>query len=387
MSLLPRLFRTVGRLQQWMHGAAPPAPSEVASTAATLDLASPGIARDPFPHYEALRRDGPVQFLPRHDAWIVLGYEEVHAALLQPQLFSSVPYAAVDGVLLGADPPAHTGIRRIVSRHFTSEVISRLGAVAERQAAALLTPEIELVTQYAAPIGEAVAADLLGLDAGTVAAIHAAEASATTFADFTAALDRLAERSTMHPLLLADDLTDGEARSLVRLLWLAATHTTTRGISWCARCLLEDDSARRAVERNPSLLDPLVDEVIRLHPPELVITRRTTADVVLGGVSLPPGALVHLALAAANRDPARYADPAILQLDRPVARHLGFGAGVHHCIGATLARRTIAIAIRTLLERAPHFCAAAPLTGTTEGSSLTANPIERLLITTGRAAP
>jgi cytochrome P450 len=337
-----------------------------------IDLAAPAVARDPFPHYEELRRRGSVQYLARHDAWIVLGYDEVQAAFAQPQVFSNRPYAEVDDVLLAADPPGHTPVRRIVMRYFSQDAIQRLSAFAEEKAESLLQPRMDVVADYAAALSEAVAAQLLGLSGDAVAEIRSAPREVPLL---VRALDQIAGRAAIHERLLADGLDDARARSLIRLLWLAATTTTQRVIAHGVLRLLQHPDVRD-VERVPAF----VDEVLRLHPPELLVPRMTTQAVTLGGVAIPANAVVHLCLAAANRDPAKLDAPAELRLDRPPTRHFTFGSGIHHCVGATLGRRVVEASIRVLLTRAPHFRPAQPLENLVGWCSMTASPVGRLLI-------
>lgn len=350
-----------------------------------IDLAAPGVALDPFPHYETLRRGGPVQFLEKHDAWIVLGHDEVQAAFSLPEVFSNRPYEDVDAVLLAADPPQHTAIRRIVSRYFAREVIEELDAFAAQEATSLLRPRLDIVDDYGRPLSEAVAARLLGFGGDSVAAIRAAYGSMRDFEEFVRALDTLAERAVMYRRLRDDGLADAQARSLVRLFWLASTKTTERVIAECVLALLQHDDVRRAVERDHALIGPFIEEVMRLHQPEPMLRRLTTQPAQLGGRTIPAGSMVYLCLAAANRDPAKYEAPAELRLGRTLpARHLTFGHGIHHCIGATLGRAEVTTALRILLTAAPRFRAAQPLEQVTYRATMTARFIERLLV---EAAP
>lgn len=381
MIVLRRLLRKARGIVRRMRRkvSAPP----VALTE-TLDFNAFAVARDPYPHYEQLRRRGPIHYLPGHHAWIVLGHEEVQSAFSRPQLFSNQPYGPVDAVLLGADPPEHTAVRRIVSRFFAPETIERLVRFAEGRAASLLQEaELDVVTGYARPLSEAVGAELLGWNDDTVEAIRDARAESREFADFTRALDRLADRAAMFPRLEAEGLGEPEARSLVRLLWLASTKTVERTIAHGARLLLQHDELRAAIARDAALLPPFLDEVLRLNAPELNIRRATTAAVQLGGVELPAGALVLLCVAAANRDPARYEQPAALRLDRTTVRYLGFGHGIHYCVGATLGRRIVDVGLRSLLAAAPRFRAAQPLDTIEYSGELASHAIERLAIDTG----
>ena len=108
----------------------PPRPVPISS----IDLHSPAIAADPLPHYEALRRGGPVHFLSHHDAWIVLGFDEVRAAFGRPDQFSTQAHERVDTVLLGAEREDHAPIRRIVSGYFSADALQALAAFAEARA-------------------------------------------------------------------------------------------------------------------------------------------------------------------------------------------------------------------------------------------------------------
>ncbi|HEX6100129.1 MAG TPA: cytochrome P450 [Thermoanaerobaculia bacterium] len=359
-----------------------------------IDLAAPAVARDPFPHYEELRRRGPVQYLARHGAWIVLGYDEVQSAFAQPQVFSNRPYAEVDDVLLAADPPGHTPVRRIVMRYFAQDAVQRLSAFAEEKAESLLQPRMDAVADYAVALSEAVAAQLLGLSDDALAAIRSAPREVSLL---VRALDQIADRAAIHESLLADGLDDTRARSLVRLLWLAATTTTQRVIAHCVLHLLDGGRGFSpppsgvggvppprpggGLKPRPTLDVPaFVDEVLRLHPPELLVPRMTTQAVTLGGAAIPANAVVHLCLAAANRDPAKFDAPAELRLDRPPMRHFTFGSGIHHCVGATLGRRVVEASVRVLLARAPRLRAAQPLENLVGWCSMTASPVERLLI-------
>ncbi len=351
--------------------------------AATINLDDAWIAVDPFPHYEALRAAGPVQFLARHDAWIVIGHEELKAAFTRPDVFSNRPYADVDAVLLAADPPDHAAIRRLVSPYFGRDVIERLAAFSAERAAAILTPRFDIVRDYAEPLSEAVAQQLLGCDDTTVSAIRAAAERAASFTAFTRAIDGLADRTDMYGRLRADGLDDTQARSLVRLFWVASTKTTERTIAQCILQLLRHPRIRAAVEADDALVEPYIEEVMRLHQPEPMLRRRSTQTVHLGGATVPADATVLLCLAAANRDPRVYDSPSELRVDRTYPRHLTFGHGIHHCIGATLGRVEVAAAVRALLRHAPRFRESQPIDRVPYVATMMAHHIAHFVIDTG----
>lgn len=327
--------------------------------AARIDLSHPRVARDPWPHYEAIRRDGAVHYLPRHGFWIVLGYDEAKAVFDRPDLFSSAEYDDVDAVLLAADPPDHMPVRKAVSRLFSGDALARLADFARAEAGRLTTaPALDLVDDYAAPFTDAVAGMLLGFDEAGVAdvrrALAEARAAGLAFAETLRLFEPLAPRASVYDELrdpAGGGFTDEQARSLVRLLWFAATTTTERAIVHGALRLLGDDALRVRLAGERDLLAPFAEEVVRLNPPESIILRVATRETELGGVVLPAGAAVRIALGAVNRDPAHFPDPAELRFDRPARAHLAFGRGLHTCPGAALARRLVPIALGALLDR------------------------------------
>jgi cytochrome P450 len=130
--------------------------------------------------------------------------------------------------------------------------------------------------------------------------------------------------------------------------------TTRRAIPRAILTLWEHPDIRGRLGMEPNLLTRFLNEVLRLYPPEPVIGRVAACDTTLGGVPLPAGAVVHLSLAAVNREPGRFAEPERVRLDRRPG-HLAFGAGPHRCPGAGIARATSLAALRALLAVMPEF--------------------------------
>jgi cytochrome P450 len=295
-----------------------------------------------------------VVHLPQAGYWIVLGLAEAKLVLKDSQRFSSRPFEPIDIALLGASPPRHTEVRRLIAGRFSTRALDELVTGVESHAASLLTPPLDVVAGYARPLSCGVAARLVGLDEADSAIM--AEVGAVEEFPFlaqSAAWERVGHRSRLQQQLLRDAgnvLSPAEVTSLARLLWVASTSTTERLITSCVHRLLHDETVRCRLEREPELLPAFIDEVIRLHPPEATIRREATEDVDIGGVTIPAQSYVQIALSAVNRDPAQFADPARLRLDRGRGRHVGFGSGPHTCIGAALARRTVRIAVATLLR-------------------------------------
>lgn len=376
MTVLTTLRRLTGSLaRRLLGGSQPPAP-------AALDFDAIG---DPFAHYERLRLTGSVHYLPRHDGWMVLGHEDVQAVLARPEDFSNRPYDDVDAVLLAADPPEHTPVRRAVMRYFSRETVEALGAFAEEFAATQLQrPRLDAVRDYGQTVSEAVAARLIGITDAEVVQIQHGAARAQSFADWVAAVDAVAPRASMYERLRGDGFDSDRARSLVRLMWLASTKTSERSIASAVYRLLKHEDIRAALQRDLTLVPAFVSEVLRLHQPEPILRRIVLRETVLGGATIPAGAMLYVCLAAANRDAAAYDDPTAFRLDRSSAKSLSFGHGIHHCVGAMLARLEIAAAVRTLLHEAPAFHAAQSLEAVRHHSSMMAHFIESLMIETGR---
>jgi cytochrome P450 len=364
-----------------------PGPAPALLRADNADLEAPDALADPFSFYETLRREGPVLYLPRNGLWLVLGEEAVSEAFEAPHIFSNAPYAPIDAVLLGADPPDHAAVRRLLAPCFSATAMRRLEEVADAAAKSLIAPRIDAVSGFAAPITRALAADLLGLSPSQVEAIQAAAAQTASRPDalpaYIARLDAIAGTATLIETLRRDaqgSLGEAELRSLARLLWLAATTTTERVIAWSILHLLRDSDLRARVTADRALLPALVEEVMRLHPPEHLLPRRTTAPASLAGVPIPAGAEVRLAVAAANRDPAGREDPAALRLDRVPGPQWAFGGGVHRCPGARLARRVVPRVVDLLLDAMPDFQALEPLDRLEWFATSTALAPRRLLV-------
>lgn len=363
------------------------APHATRTRAPPVDLASPEVLADPFPAYERLRAAGPVQFLPRQNFWIVLGYDAVQSAFADTERLSNRAYARVGPVLMAQDPPEHLHVRRLLSALFTpAETASHSEGVREC-ARALIGTEFDLVAGYSRPLAQAMARALLRIPP-SAAPLFAEAADRYREKDrdieaYVGRLDEIAvEAGVLAEIMARGDglLTEERARQLVRFLWMAATETSERVIVRCALVLLQDPALRARIEADLRLLPAFVDEVLRLYPPELMVPRTAVATVRLGGVRIPAGQHVMLCPAAANRDPACFPDPAAIRLDRGSARHLSFGTGIHKCSGTAMSRPIVAAALETLLSCAPGLRAAEPLDALSFYNTITVHTPRRLLV-------
>jgi cytochrome P450 len=346
-------------------------PHRIAASA--VNFSDPDTIRDPYPLLEAIRAQGSVHFLPRHNYWIVLGRDEVLAALRQPEVFASDPARGLDAVLLGADPEQHARARRILAPHFKpaqdpaleAEIASTADRLLDQSADAA---RFDLVSAFAVPVSESVAARFIGLDGAETAELLAMIGPNRWVLDYIPKLDAFftgyADRNASRgPDTLLGRMTAGggepfeaaEAASILKLMWVAGTTTTGMLIASAARILLYQPDVRAEIVEHPELIPSLIEETLRLDPPELTLWRRTRGDTALAGTPIPNGAEVRLSLAAANRDPAYYEHAASFVLRRRKQANLAFGGGIHQCIGAGLARLTARVALERLIARFPRM--------------------------------
>ncbi|GIG56620.1 cytochrome P450 hydroxylase [Longispora fulva] len=374
------------------------------NNAAVWDTDETALRACPYPAYAALRADGPVHRVDRTDAapvWYVVGHAEARRALTDPRLVRDVtrlpeegrpvePLAALglDRSMLGVDPPDHTRLRGLVSAAFTVRRVALLrtrireitdgllDAVADRSG-------VDLLDVFARPLPAIVICELLGVPvtdravflgwirdlfdhAGPRASVRAAgRALAAYLGDLVAAKRASPDQGLISALLAARDerhrLTDAELLSTVTLLLVAGLETTVHLIGAATVALLRHPDQVATLRTEPDLWPRAVEELLRYDgPTEMAVARWATTDLILGGVPVPAGGEVMVVLSAANHDPALTDDPDRLDIHRRPVPHVAFGHGVHHCLGAPLARLEAEIALRTLFERFPQLRLAVP---------------------------
>ncbi len=362
--------------------------------------------QDPLGFFARLRESRPVApvRMPGYgQAWIVTRYADVRAALNDPRLARDVrrwPGGArsrpseATGVyahMLHADPPDHTRLRRLVQKAFAPRRAA-LRPRAEEIAAELLEEMaaapggiIDLLAAYARPLPIAVLCELLGIPAADRAWIAVTVAAydepaehqrverelAAYFTELIAARRAEPGDDLVSALVLARDhgdagvaaggLTDSELLGTVFLLVMAGFDTTVNLIATGTLALLTHPGEMTRLRQDPSLLPAAVEELLRFTSPvNHANDRFTTEDVPVGDVVIPAGEWVFPAISSANRDPAQFPDPDRLDLGRDASGHLAFGHGVHHCLGAPLARMEAEVAFGALLARFPRICLAVP---------------------------
>jgi pimeloyl-[acyl-carrier protein] synthase len=335
--------------------------------------------------------------------WLVGRYADVNAGLrsarlsrepwrtpvygkLRPFIADSPMEAMVEQWMLFNDPPKHSRLRRLANHAFRPPVIDamadRIAAVADELIGALPADgAFDLMTAFAQPLPVRVICDVLGLPADDFATtkawsdalalivepvrrradLEAAGRAAQEMADYLRAhIARHRAEGRRDDLLGAlvaaqDDgsLSDDELLGNLILLFVAGHETTTNLIGNGMLTLLRHPGELARLRADPGLIGPAVDEMLRYEGSVNIIGRHPIEPYRIGDVTIEPGETIFFLLGAANRDPAAFADPERFDIGRTPNHHLGFGAGIHFCIGAPLARLEARTALNRLLARFP----------------------------------
>lgn len=376
----------------------------MSATATLLDLP------DLEPSQEATTVGAPLWRCERTGIWVAETHALVNAVLTNPADFSSkVTLTVLDAGFPGGeveaiyraggapwtrtlqtnDPPDHRRFRALVERVFTPSKVEAMAANIARHCAQLLeawTPgtRVDAMDAFAIPLPLRIISEQLGVPAAdhalfkrwSDAAIQAIGLGATREEHLDAARCGVEFQQYFTPILadsrrrpdgsLVDrvalaaaqpdtPLTLPEQLSLLHMLMIAGHETTTSTLGSLLALLAERPHLVGAARDDSRLQKRLIEEVLRLAAPVQGLFRITTRELELGGILLPARTRICVRLGAANRDVARFPAGDTPTLDGPLAAHLAFGAGIHHCIGAPLARRELAIALEALLQRFTRF--------------------------------
>jgi cytochrome P450 len=375
-----------------------------------MSLDEDAYYQDPAGFFARLRESrpvAPVQLPGYGRVWMVTRYGDVRAVLTDPRLARDVhrwpgggrtrpsERTGINDHMLHSDPPDHTRLRRLVQKPFAARRAA-LRPRAQEIAAGLLDElaardddVIDLLDRYARPLPIAVICELLGVPVadrewiqGTVYAYdepaeheRVERELAAYFTELTAARRAEPGDDLVSALVLArddpgdpgdpggagDTLTGNELLGTVFLLVMAGFDTTVNLIASGTLALLTHPGELARLRADPSLLPAAVEELLRFTSPvNHANDRFTTEDVSIGGVNIPAGEWVMPAISSADWDPAQFPGADRLDLSRDTSGHVAFGHGVHHCLGAPLARMEAEVALGALLARLPGLSLAVP---------------------------
>lgn len=368
-----------------------------------IDIMSQEFSDNKFEIYRWLHENAPVHKAKASllNVFLVARYDDCTALLKDGRLIRNRSNAVgkswwsvfvpktltlVLSSMINQDDPQHKRLRKLVHKAFTprsvEQMTERINTFTSELLGKLETErEIDLIQSYALPIPVTVISWMLGVESHEVPAFSKTIRSLSQdmsgfgmlqsmFVDMPKAVAFLREliaRKRKNPgedLLTAlihaeeegDSLTEDELISMTMLLIIAGHETTVHLITHSIVTLVEHPDALLKLKENPSLIDSAIEEVVRfVGPVHTTETNYAREDITLHGVTIPKGAPVFPLLGAANRDPAVFDEPDTFDITRSPNHHLGFGQGIHYCLGAPLARLETKIAVRLLLQRFSHL--------------------------------
>ncbi|TYP90332.1 cytochrome P450 [Blastococcus xanthinilyticus] len=357
-----------------------------------IDPFSHEVLEDPLPMHAALREAGPVVHLSRYDVHAMARYDEVHAALVDWQGFQSAAGVGLSNfryekpwrppsIVLEADPPRHDAPRRVLQKVLGPRALRRLQDGWAADAGSLVDEVLargttfDAVASLAATFPLRVFPDAVGIpQAGRENLLpygdHAFNAfgpdndlvakGAPRVAELSAWVTEQCRREVLAPVGFgADiwaasdrgDITPEQAPLAVRSLLTAGVDTTVHGISAVLYAFATNPAQWQRLRQDPALARVAFDEAVRWESPVQTFFRTATTDVRVGDVVIPEGHKILMFLAAANRDPRRWPDPDAFDLSRDPSGHVGFGMGIHQCVGQHVARLEAATLVTALARR------------------------------------
>lgn len=375
------------------------------ATIATIDVTNAEFKANPFPFYAQLRAESPVfpVTLPtKQRAWLVTRYDDVLSVLkderfakdrhnaMSPEQLKKAPwmpsmFRVLERNMLDVDHPDHARLRTLVHKAFTSRLIEQM-----REQIQALTNELldaaerkgtmDLIADFALPLPLTIIGRILGVPAEDNPKFHrwtrtlvAAKTSKNLLMvisgimSFMAYLRRTIKTRYGHPqddLVTAlvqakegsDSLSEDEILAMIFLLLVAGHETTVNLIGSGMLALLQHPDELARLRREPALIKPAIEELLRfVCPVEMATERYAREDITVAGTTIPRGELVLAVIGSANRDANHFDNPDMLDVARQNNKHLAFGQGVHYCLGAPLARLEGQIAINTLTQRMPNL--------------------------------
>ena len=367
----------------------------------------PRTIADPYPRYKQMRSEEPVRWNPGIRAWVLTRYSDISEALRDDRL-SAERITALTGLILETggeparqfertflnmmlfyDPPDHTRLRKLANKAFTPRVVDQMRTHIQGIVDGILDDvqadgKMDVISDLAYPLPAIVIAEMLGAApqdrdrfkkwSGDLAAfLGNIRTVSDTYEDAIKSVSELIEHlkelvaqrrkepqdDLISALALAeeegDSFSEEELFSMCVLLIFAGHETTTNLIGNGILALLNNPDQLEKLRQDPSLIEAAVEEIIRYDGPVQTTSRTALESLEIGGKQIAKGERISLTLGAANRDPEQFSDPDRMDITRNDIRHVGFGFGIHFCLGSALARMESRLAISTVVQRMPDL--------------------------------
>jgi cytochrome P450 len=386
---------------------------EAAGRRASVDPTDPAFFQDPYAAFSQIRAVAPVFFWEELGLWCLTGYEAVNGVFRDRRFGREIlhvatreevgipeppehvrPFYDVDNLsMLAREPPVHTRLRTLVNRAFVSRQIEKLRPRVAALANILIDGfegdrAADLIAAYCTPIPVTIIAELLGVPAEEGprlvdwshkmvamytpqrnravedAAVKATQEFVAFLKDYVAERRKEPRDDLISHLIAAEaagqKLTEDELIAGTIQLLNAGHEATVHSIGNAVKAILESDESPAALFSSDESAAAVCEEALRFDPPLHFFDRHALENVEVEGIRLRKGEKIGLLLAAANRDPSRWKNPDVFDPARPLLPHVAFGAGIHFCIGAPLARLEMQVALPILVARLPKLRLASP---------------------------
>ncbi|WGI22566.1 cytochrome P450 [Amylibacter sp. IMCC11727] len=357
-----------------------------------VDFYSDAVIRDPLPHYAALRELGPVAWLPKQNAYVLTRYAEVVEALRKPDVFVSGKGLSlnddVNALLIGnslnSDGEEHRRKRSITATPINPKGIVELTPYIEQAAEQLADTLVargrfDAVADFAQILPLTIVTELVGLsETGKANMLTWASAAFNLFEGYNKRSvdafddlrglqqflaeegrpDRLKEGGLARRIFEeapAKGFSQDEAAQLMRDYINPSLDTTISALGFAAYHFAKDPAQWDILRDDPSLIPNAIEEIVRLSTPIRAFSRFVAEDYAMSGVTLPQGSRVIVVYASANRDPRVFENPDTFDVTRNVRKHVGFGHGVHMCMGLHLARLEMRSVLASMLNRVTRW--------------------------------
>ncbi len=376
----------------WEHGDA---------VSSNVDFYAPATVRDPIPTYREMLAAGPVVWLEKHKLFAICGYEALTESLRNHAVFRSGHGVSINedvnklliGSTLNSDPPAHDKTRAITFKPLTPKALEAVCECVVKEADTICNElvakgEFDAASELAPHIPLTVVRDLVGLgNHGKSEMLTWAAATFELFGDPGERRDRaISDLRALRKFLESPDVLDNlsedgwasratargieegippdRAVELMRDYIAPSLDTTISAIGYGVKLFAENPQQWDLVCENPSRIRNAVEEIVRLNTPIRAFSRYVAGDTEVAGTTIPKGARTLMVFGAANRDPARFPDPDSFDILRNTRGHVGFGHGVHACLGMHLARLEMTSLFEKLAKQVKRFEINGPLQAT-----------------------